>query len=63
VIIPSPFRLLAGADRDVALLDPVRFHEDHEITPTNLEDPFGNDLDLDGTPYIQKFWIELPAEL
>ena len=55
VIIPWPFRLLAQADRGIALLDPVRFHEDHEFTPTKLEDPFGNDRDIDGTPYVQKY--------
>jgi protoheme ferro-lyase len=55
VIIPWPFRLFAQADRGIALLDPVRFHEDHPFTPTKLEDPFGNDLDIDGTPYIQKY--------
>jgi len=54
VIIPWPFRLLAQMDKGIALLDPVRFHEDEEFTPTKLEDPFGNELDLDGTPYIQK---------
>ena len=55
VVIPWPFRLFAQVDRGVALLDPVRFHEDHEFTPTTLEDPFGNERDFDGVPYIEKY--------
>ena len=54
-IVPWPFRLFAQKDNGVALLDPVRFHEHEAFTPTRLEDPFGNDRDFDGTPYIEKY--------
>jgi len=53
-IVPWPFKLLASLDKGVALLDPVRFHEHHDFTPTCLEDPFGNDRDYDGVPYVEK---------
>ena len=39
VIIPWPFRLFAQADKGIALLDPVRHHEDEAFEPTKLEDP------------------------
>lgn len=54
-IIPWPFRLLAQKDKGVALLDPVRHHEEEPFVPVSLEDPFGNDCDLDGEPYIEKY--------
>jgi protoheme ferro-lyase len=54
-IVPWPFRLFATMDNGVALLDPVRYHEHNEFTPTKLEDPFGNDCDMDGEPYIEKY--------
>ncbi len=54
-IIPWPFRLLAQRDRGVALLDQARHHEEEQFIPTRLEDPFGNDCDLDGEPYIEKY--------
>ena len=55
VIIPWPFRLFAQADKGIALLDPVRHHEDEPFEPTKLEDPHGNDRDIDGEPYIEKY--------
>jgi protoheme ferro-lyase len=55
VVIPWPFRLLALKDKGVALLDPAHVHARKEFVPTHLEDPFGNDRDLDGTPYIEKY--------
>jgi len=54
-IIPWPFREFSKMDKGVALLDPVRYHEHEEFTPTNLVDPFGSDKDLDGEPYIEKY--------
>lgn len=54
-IIPWPFRALSVIDKGVALLDPVRFHEHHEFTPTSLIDPTGSDRDHDGEPYIEKY--------
>lgn len=54
-IIPWPFRLLAQSDRGVALLDPGRHHEEEPFVPERLEDPFGNDCDHDGEPYIEKY--------
>jgi len=55
VIVPWPFNLLAVKDRGVALLDPAHVHAREEFIPTHLEDPFGNDRDLDGTPYVEKY--------
>ena len=61
-IVPWPFRLFAQKDNGVALLDPVRFHEHEEFTPTRLEDPLGNDRDLDGTPYIEKYKLKISTQ-
>jgi len=55
VIIPWPFRLLAQKDKGIALLDLIRHHEEEEFMPTQLVDPFGNDCDVDGEPYIEKY--------
>jgi len=55
VIIPWPFRVLSQMDKGVALFDPVKYHEHEEFVPTQLEDPFGNDCDIDGEPYIEKY--------
>jgi protoheme ferro-lyase len=54
-IIPWPFGKLACRDRGVALLDPAHVHAREEFVPKHLEDPFGNERDLDGTPYIEKY--------
>jgi len=53
--IPWPVRNMAAADRGVVLLDPDRFYEFEEFTPAELVDPFGNDQDLDGVPYVDKY--------
>ncbi|MFQ5633707.1 MAG: hypothetical protein ACE5G3_00055 [Gammaproteobacteria bacterium] len=53
--IPWPMRNLAAADRGVVLLDPDRFYEFEEFTPARLVDPLGNDRDLDGVPYVDKY--------
>jgi protoheme ferro-lyase len=53
VVVPWPFSVLAVRDQGVALLDPAHVHAREEFTPTHLEDAFGNDRDLDGTPYIE----------
>lgn len=55
VIIPWPFRILSGIDKGIALLDPVKYHEHHEFVPTQLVDTNGNDCDIDGEPYIEKY--------
>jgi len=55
VVIPWPINVLAVKDRGVALLDPAHVHARKEFVPTHLEDAFGNDRDLDGTPYIEKY--------
>ncbi|MFW2406017.1 MAG: hypothetical protein ACN4GT_14695 [Gammaproteobacteria bacterium] len=53
--IPWPIRNIASADRGVVLLDPDRFYEFEEFTPQRLVDPEGNDRDLDGVPYADKY--------
>jgi protoheme ferro-lyase len=54
-VVPWPFNILAMKDSGVALLDPAHVHAREEFTPTHLEDCVGNDRDLDGTPYIEKY--------
>lgn len=54
-VIPWPFRVLAFKDNGVALLDPAHVHARVEFTPTHLVDPFGNDRDVDGFPWIEKY--------
>jgi len=54
-VIPWPFRNFAKMDRGIALMDPENFYEFKEFTPTKLEDPFGNDCNFDGDPYIEKY--------
>jgi hypothetical protein len=54
-IIPWPFRIFARADKGVVLLDPDRFFEREAFTPTRLEDMYGNDQDLDGVPFVEKY--------
>ena len=53
--IPWPVRDMVTADRGVVLLDPDRYYEFEEFTPTRLVDPFGNDKDLDGVPFVDKY--------
>ena len=54
-VVPWPFNKLAMRDLGVALLDPAHVHARKEFIPARLEDPFGNDRDLDGTPYIERY--------
>jgi len=53
--IPWPMRIMAAADRGVQLIDPDRFYEFEPFVPNKLVDPFGNDRDLDGVPYVNKY--------
>ncbi len=55
VVVPWPFNILALKDKGVALLDPAHVHAREEFVPTRLEDAFGNERDLDGTPFIEKY--------
>jgi len=55
IVVPWPFNILAVKDRGVALLDPAHVHAREEFVPTHLEDAFGNDRDLDGTPYMERY--------
>ena len=54
-IIPWPYRLFSYMDKGVALVDPEKYHEHHEFTPTKLVDETGSELDEDGEPYIEKY--------
>ena len=54
-IIPWPFRLFSKIDKGVALLDAVKYHEHEEFKPTRLVDQYGNDKDIDGEPFIEKY--------
>jgi len=53
--IPWPARNFAAADRGVVLLDPVKFYEFKEFTPTKLVDFNGSDMDIDGIKYVDKY--------
>ena len=55
VVIPWPGRFFVGLDMGVALLDPERFWEYEDFTPTDLVDPYGSCYDIDGIPYIEKY--------
>ncbi len=54
-VVPWPFRLFAFMDKGVALMDPDHVHAREEFTPKRLLDAFGNDRDLDGFPYLEKY--------
>lgn len=53
--IPWPFRIAALSDRGIALMDPDRDYSTERFEPTSLEDRFGNDRNMDGTPYIELY--------
>jgi hypothetical protein len=67
VRIPWPVRYIAMADRGVALMDAERDYAREPFEPTRLVDRWGNDRDMDGVPYIEKYqrgavqWVE-PTE-
>ena len=54
-VVPWPFRIFAFQDNGVALLDPAHIHAREEFTPTHLVDPYGNDRDRDGFPWMEKY--------
>lgn len=54
-IIPWPFRLLARKDRGIALFDPERYCESEPFTPARLVNWRGEECDLDGEPFIEKY--------
>ena len=54
-IIPWPFRIFAKQDTGIALIDPTKYYEFEEFTPTVLEDHNGSECFLDGEPYINKY--------
>lgn len=53
--IPWPARNFAMADRGVVLMDPNHDYSTVEFEPTNLVDRFGNERNMDGVPYIEKY--------
>jgi hypothetical protein len=53
--IPWPIRNMAMADRGISLMDPVNYYGTEKFEPTRLVDRFGNDKDMDATPYIEKY--------
>ncbi len=53
--IPWPFRSRAMSDPGVVLLDTEKFYEVEEFEPTNLVDAFGSSMDVDGTPWVERF--------
>jgi len=53
--IPWPINQQFDADRGVVLLHPEKFYEFEEFTPDVLVDIYGNDNDIDGIPYAEKY--------
>jgi hypothetical protein len=53
--IPWPIRSRAMADPGVILLDTERFYEFEKFVPTNLVDPYGSTMDVDGTPWVERY--------
>jgi len=68
-IIPWPVRNLALADRGVALMDPQHDYSTVGFEPTDLVDRFGNERNMDGVPYIEKYrngeveWTPAPESI
>jgi len=53
--VPWPIVYRTYADKGVVLLDPDRFYEFKPFTPSRLVDIYGNDADVDGVAYVDKF--------
>lgn len=53
--IPWPVRARAMADPGVILMDTERFYEFEEFIPTNLVDAYGSSMDVDGTPWVERY--------
>ena len=53
--IPWPIRKLAMADPGVILLDTKKYYEFEVFEPTNLVDAYGSNMDIDGTPWIERY--------
>ncbi|MEQ8508143.1 MAG: hypothetical protein RIB43_04010 [Rhodospirillaceae bacterium] len=53
--IPWPIRSRAMADPGVILLDTERYYEFEAFVPTNLVDAYGSTLDVDGTPWVERY--------
>jgi len=54
-IVPWPIRIFAHQDRGIALFDPDRYCEFEEFTPKKLVNMHGEERDIDGEPYIEKY--------
>ena len=54
-IIPWPIREFLKADNGTPLYDAERYFEQQPFTPTRLIDHRGNDTDIDGIPYVEKY--------
>jgi hypothetical protein len=55
VRVPWPMRGMAAADSGVALIDPDNYYAREPFEPKRLVDRFGSDIDMDNTPYIEKY--------
>ncbi len=54
-VVPWPFRKFAFIDKGIALYDPGRVLDAEEFEPGKLVDMYGNERDVDGFPYIEKY--------
>lgn len=54
-VIPWPINVLAGADSGVVLVDPTQPFMTQRFEPTRLADLRGNETDIDGIPWIEKY--------
>lgn len=53
--IPWPVRNFAMSDPGVILLDTEKYYEFEAFEPTNLVDAYGSTMDVDGTPWIERY--------
>ena len=53
--IPWPIRSRALADPGVILLDTEKYYEFEAFEPTNLVDAYGSPMDVDGTPWVERY--------
>ena len=53
--IPWPIRNMAMADPGVILLDTEKYYKFEEFVPTNLVDAYGSTMDVDGTPWVERY--------
>jgi hypothetical protein len=54
-VIPWPINVLAGNDNGIVLMDPAHPYAPTRFEPKTLADIWGRTVDIDGTPWIEKY--------